>query len=77
MVHCEAILTKERYSSKMVEKLFKTYLVLKGLEGYEHFWAQNGSSEYAKLASQKYLREEKSLGYRYLKSKIALALDKQ
>jgi hypothetical protein len=67
------------YVSKLSEVLFKTMLILKEVEegSYERFWSKVSNSDMIFLSNQKYLKEEKSLGYRYLKSKIAEVLSKK
>jgi hypothetical protein len=65
--------------SNLSEVLFKTYLILKKIEegSYNRFWSKVCRQEYIFLSHQKFLKEEKSLGYRYLKSKIAEILSKK
>ena len=72
-------MAKENYNVKLVDTLFKTYLILKAKEdgSYESFWSKVSRPESAYLSSQRYLRDEKSLGYRYLKCKIAEVLSKK
>lgn len=73
VIQCEKKTGGGAYSSKLSEVLFKTYLILKKVEegSYSRFWAKVCHREYIFLSHQKYLKEEKCLGYRYLKSKIA------
>jgi hypothetical protein len=73
VVFCEQSLGDKSSQGRLVECLFKTYMILKKIEEgtYEKFWEKIYQSECAFLHSQKYLKEERQLGHRYLKSRIA------
>ena len=60
-------------SSDKIDILFNLYLTLKVVEdeSYEAFWKRHTSLRYAKIQSQRYFKEEKAMGIRYLQSKIA------
>lgn len=72
MAHCETSISERQNMPRLTETLFKTYLILKKVEegSYDRFWDKVASQDYVQLSNQKYLKEEKCLGYRYLKSKI-------
>ena len=54
-------------------------MILKRVEegSFEKYWEKIYPPDYAFLRNQKYFIEEKKLGYRYLKSKIAEVLSKK
>ena len=75
MVHCEKGVGKEKSNVKL-DLLFKTYLILQGVSmgSFLNFAEKHLKGEFIRLSSQRFLRDEKHLGYRYLKSKIAVIL---
>lgn len=76
LLQCEGEFTERGSLPKMIEYLFKTYMILKQVEegSYERFWDRIYQPNIAHLHSQKYFKEERNMGFRYLKSKISEVL---
>jgi hypothetical protein len=73
VLFCEKYLSDKSSLTKLIESLFKTYMILKKIEegSFEKFWDRIYLNENAFLSNQKYLKDERNLGFRYLKSRIA------
>lgn len=58
--------------NNLIDELFATYIILKVIEegSYERYWNKVYDNDSAFLKNQSHFKEEKKLGYRYLRSKI-------